>query len=103
VFEHLDEPHAAASRRLAGLLVPAGRTVLIYPNPVGLGARLFRSLWTEWDPPRHLVMSPLSAICKAASPKRPSPRQWSDCNGGVSVDLHGLGAVGRGWLRPTHR
>jgi SAM-dependent methyltransferase len=65
VFEHLDEPHAAL-RRLADLLVPAGRTVLIYPNPVGLGARLFRSLWTEWDPPRHLVMPPLSAICTVA-------------------------------------
>jgi SAM-dependent methyltransferase len=65
VFEHLDEPHAAL-RRLAGLLVPAGRIVLIYPNPVGLGAHLFRSLWTEWDPPRHLIMPPLSAICMAA-------------------------------------
>jgi len=65
VLEHLDDPHAAL-RRLADLLVPAGRTVLIYPNPVGLGARLFQRLWTEWDPPRHLVMPPLSAICTAA-------------------------------------
>jgi SAM-dependent methyltransferase len=65
VFEHLDDPHAAL-RRLADLLVPTGRTVLIYPNPVGLGARLFRRLWTEWDPPRHLVMPPLSAIFTAA-------------------------------------
>src|SRR5262245_1467968 len=65
VFEHLDEPHAAL-RRLAELLVPAGRAVLIYPNPAGLGARLFGNRWTEWDPPRHLVMPPLSAICTVA-------------------------------------
>jgi 2-polyprenyl-3-methyl-5-hydroxy-6-metoxy-1,4-benzoquinol methylase len=65
VFEHLDEPHLAL-RRLAGLLVPTGRIVLIYPNVVSLGARLFRSLWTEWDPPRHLIMPPLSAIYLAA-------------------------------------
>lgn len=65
VFEHLDDPNAAL-RRIAGLLAPTGRAVLIYPNPEGLGARLFQNRWTEWDPPRHLVMAPVSAICSAA-------------------------------------
>jgi 2-polyprenyl-3-methyl-5-hydroxy-6-metoxy-1,4-benzoquinol methylase len=65
VFEHLNEPEVAL-RRLGGLLTPAGRAVLIYPNPMGLGARLFQRSWTEWDPPRHLVMPPLPAICAAA-------------------------------------
>jgi SAM-dependent methyltransferase len=67
VFEHIASPLPTLSR-IAGLLTPTGRAVLIYPNPVGLGARLFRECWTEWDPPRHLVMPPLPAICSAARP-----------------------------------
>ena len=65
VFEHLADSQATL-RRIAALLAAAGRAVLIYPNPAGLGARLFKKQWTEWDPPRHLVMPPLSAICSAA-------------------------------------
>ena len=65
MFEHLDDPNAAL-KRIGELLAPTGRAVLIYPNPEGLGARLFKNRWTEWDPPRHLVIPPISAICSAA-------------------------------------
>jgi SAM-dependent methyltransferase len=65
VFEHLDDPNAAL-RRIAGLLAPTGRAVLIYPNPGGLGARLFRELWAGWEPPRHLVIPSAQAMAATA-------------------------------------
>lgn len=65
VFEHLDNPHGAL-RRIAELLAPTGRAVLIYPNPQGLGAHLFRRLWAGWDPPRHLIIPTVMALRSAA-------------------------------------
>lgn len=65
VFEHLDDPHGAL-RRIARLLAPGGKAVLIYPNPEGLGARLFQDLWAGWEPPRHLVIPPAEALGLAA-------------------------------------
>jgi len=65
VFEHLTDP-CAALRRIAGLLTLSGTAVLIYPNPDGLGARLFRRRWAGWDPPRHLVIPPSQALAVAA-------------------------------------
>lgn len=66
VFEHICDPHAAL-RRIASLLTPGGEAVLIYPNPEGLGARLFGTLWAGWDPPRHLVIPPGAAVGLAAA------------------------------------
>ena len=65
VFEHLSDPRAVLER-LRVLLRPAGRAVLIGPNPRSLGARLFGPFWVEWDPPRHLVLPPVAAIRDAA-------------------------------------
>lgn len=61
VFEHLPDPRAALAR-LRALLTPAGRAVLIGPNPRGLGVRLFGRSWIDWDPPRHLVLPPIAAL-----------------------------------------
>jgi 2-polyprenyl-3-methyl-5-hydroxy-6-metoxy-1,4-benzoquinol methylase len=65
VIEHLPEP-AASLRRLASLLKPAGRIVLIYPNSEGLGARVFGSFWLGWDPPRHLSFPRPAALAGLA-------------------------------------
>lgn len=65
VFEHIDEP-VQALRRIWELLSPRGRAVLIYPNPLALGARVYRSAWYPWDPPRHLVLPPASTVTKVA-------------------------------------
>ena len=64
-FEHLDDP-LGALRRLRELLKNNGRLVLIYPNPRSLGARLYGRSWFDWDPPRHLVIPPLSSLAQAA-------------------------------------
>jgi SAM-dependent methyltransferase len=65
VFEHLDDP-LGALRRIKALLKPGGRAVLVYPNPNSLGSRLFGPHWVNWDPPRHLVIPPIGALCRAA-------------------------------------
>lgn len=55
VLEHLsDPPHAL--RRIADLLAPAGRAVLVYPNPASLAAHKFHDHWFSWDAPRHVVL-----------------------------------------------
>ena len=51
-----------ALARIAELLTPAGRAVLLYPNPRSLGARWFGDSWYSWDAPRHLVLAPPQAI-----------------------------------------
>ena len=66
VFEHLPDP-SNALRRLGGLVRPEGRIVLIFPNPRGLGARLFGRHWFPWDPPRHLVIAPSRAVARAGA------------------------------------
>jgi SAM-dependent methyltransferase len=60
-FEHLPQPRAAL-RRIASLLRPGGRAVLLYPNPRSLGAWWFGTAWHSWDPPRHLTLPPPAAI-----------------------------------------
>jgi SAM-dependent methyltransferase len=65
VFEHLPNPVAELAR-LRELLTPGGRIVLVWPNPVGLGARRFGAAWFAWDPPRHLAIPPASAVGAAA-------------------------------------
>jgi SAM-dependent methyltransferase len=74
VFEHLADPRRALAR-IAQLLRPGGRAVLVYPNPDSLGARLFREYWFPWDPPRHLIFpSPAAVAALAASPDWSSVR-----------------------------
>lgn len=65
VFEHLNDP-LAALKRVGDLLAPGGRGVLFYPNPESLGARIFRSQWYYWDPPRHLVFVSANSLGQLA-------------------------------------
>lgn len=53
VFEHMPEPRMLL-RRLASMLAPGGRIVMIYPNPSSLAARLYGENWFPWEVPRHL-------------------------------------------------
>ena len=64
VFEHLPRPQCAL-RRLAQLLRPGGRAVLICPNPRAISAWLFGADWYPWEPPRHLVLAPARAVVEA--------------------------------------
>jgi len=60
VLEHLPDP-ARALRRCLELLAPAGRLVLVYPNPSALTARLFGRFSCVFEPPRHLVLPAVAA------------------------------------------
>jgi SAM-dependent methyltransferase len=61
VFEHLPDPSRALGRCLE-LLAPAGRLVLVYPNPQALTVRLFDRFSCVFEPPRHLVLAPVEAV-----------------------------------------
>jgi SAM-dependent methyltransferase len=61
VLEHLPDP-ARALRRCFELLAPAGRLVLVYPNPSALTARLFGRFACVFEPPRHLVLPSAPAL-----------------------------------------
>jgi SAM-dependent methyltransferase len=65
-FEHLPKPDEVLER-IAELLVPDGRCVLIYPNTASLGARWFGEAWQGWDPPRHLVLPSARGMRLAAA------------------------------------
>ena len=60
-FEHMPRPDVTLAR-IAELLTPVGRAVLLYPNPRSIGARWFGDAWYSWDAPRHLVLAPPAAI-----------------------------------------
>jgi 2-polyprenyl-3-methyl-5-hydroxy-6-metoxy-1,4-benzoquinol methylase len=66
VLEHLPDTQGCL-RKIADILAPGGRAVLIYPNIESLGARIFRDEWYPWEAPRHLVLPVARAIRKAAS------------------------------------
>ncbi len=61
VFEHLAAPRSALERCF-DLLGPGGRLVLVYPNPAALTARRYGATSVAWDPPRHLVLPPPTAL-----------------------------------------
>jgi SAM-dependent methyltransferase len=65
VLEHLPDT-VGCLRKIANILAPGGRAVLIYPNVESLGARVFRENWHAWEPPRHLVLPAAGAIKKVA-------------------------------------
>lgn len=65
VLEHLDDVHGLFLW-LRRVLSRTGTAVLAYPNPEGLNARLFGSLWYQWDSPRHLVLPPADALARSA-------------------------------------
>jgi SAM-dependent methyltransferase len=65
VFEHLPDT-LGCLRKIADILAPGGRAVLIYPNSESLGARVFREDWFPWEVPRHLVLPTARAVRKAA-------------------------------------
>jgi 2-polyprenyl-3-methyl-5-hydroxy-6-metoxy-1,4-benzoquinol methylase len=65
VIEHLTdalETLAAASARLK----PGGVLVIAAPNPEAFQFRILRGWWTHVDAPRHVVLIPLSLLCKHA-------------------------------------
>jgi 2-polyprenyl-3-methyl-5-hydroxy-6-metoxy-1,4-benzoquinol methylase len=64
VLEHLPDTRGCL-RKIAEILAPGGRAVLIYPNVESLGARMFREDWFSWEAPRHLVLPAARAIRKA--------------------------------------
>ncbi|HEY8460166.1 MAG TPA: class I SAM-dependent methyltransferase [Blastocatellia bacterium] len=66
VIEHLPDTQGCL-RKIADILVPGGRAVLIYPNVESLGARVFREDWYPWEAPRHLVLPAARAIRNLAS------------------------------------
>lgn len=64
-FEHFLEPVEVLGR-VRELLMPSGRAVLVYPNPEGVGARVFGRHWFAWEVPRHMHLLPLRALREAA-------------------------------------
>jgi SAM-dependent methyltransferase len=83
VFEHLPDP-VGDLKRLGELLRPGGRIVLVWPNPNGLGARRFGAAWFAWDPPRHLVIPPASAVAAAARRVGLTVRSWRSLGRGAA-------------------
>lgn len=83
VLEHLHDPGAYLAH-IRRLLTPAGRFVVTLPNPHSLDFRIFGSLWTGLDIPRHLyifVRPALLALLNQAGLKVESARckfggQW---------------------------
>ena len=65
VLEHLENP-ISALQRVQKLLAPGGRVVVFYPNPGGLGARVYGIHWLAWDVPRHLVLPAGKELAKHA-------------------------------------
>jgi 2-polyprenyl-3-methyl-5-hydroxy-6-metoxy-1,4-benzoquinol methylase len=65
VIEHLPDTQGCL-RKIADILAPGGRAVLVYPNVESLGALVFREYWYPWEAPRHLVLPAARSIRKAA-------------------------------------
>lgn len=53
VLEHLPDP-VADLQRIRDLLSPDGTLLIEVPNSESITAKLMRSLWHQWDLPRHL-------------------------------------------------
>lgn len=53
VVEHLHEPHRVLSECFR-ILKPGGKCVIITPNAISLGHRIFKESWRGLEPPRHL-------------------------------------------------
>jgi SAM-dependent methyltransferase len=83
VLEHLPDPLRDLAR-LRDLLRPGGRVVLVWPNPEGLGARRFGPAWFAWDPPRHLVIPPASAVGAAGTRLGLRVRSWRSLGRGAA-------------------
>jgi hypothetical protein len=60
-LEHLREPGEVVAHA-AGLLTDRGVLVIAMPNSASLQARAFGDRWFAFDPPRHLVHVPASAL-----------------------------------------
>ena len=54
-IEHVPDP-AAQLRACKAWLKPGGMVWLAWPNPLGMGVRLFRSAWRGLEVPRHLCV-----------------------------------------------
>jgi SAM-dependent methyltransferase len=65
VFEHLAAPRDAIAR-VAELLRPGGRVVIVSPNPDSFGAHAFGADWFPWEAPRHLVLPTIPALARLA-------------------------------------
>lgn len=65
VLEHVVDPVGVLTR-VAGLLAPSGRCVIVTPNASSYGAQVFGVNWVHWDPPRHLNLFDPSSAMRAA-------------------------------------
>ena len=66
VFEHVANP-VSVIERIARILKPGGRAVLVFPNPQSLGAKAYGVNWFPWEVPRHLVFPTRTALALMAS------------------------------------
>ena len=57
VVEHLYQPHEVLGDLLSKLK-PGGRIHIAVPNPAGMTAQMFRSLWYGLECPRHIILYP---------------------------------------------
>jgi len=100
VIEHLTdalETLAATSIRLK----PGGILVVAAPNPEAFQFRILRRWWTHVDAPRHVVLIPLSLLCKHAEQHGlEAVLVTTDDEGARGWNLFGwersLGNIGRG-------
>ena len=65
VLEHLHSPRKALER-IAELLAPNGRAVVVYPNCESIGVRILGHRWFPWEVPRHLVLPSSRALLDQA-------------------------------------
>lgn len=65
VIEHVAEPNQFLLQ-CRQLLRPGGRLILRTPNAESLGHRIYADAWRGLEPPRHLQIFTLSALCACA-------------------------------------
>lgn len=75
VIEHLDDPRHVL-RLCRGWLSPQGRLVVITPNAMGWGSKVWGRDWQHWDPPRHLFLFSPQTLQRCMEAAGLRVRQW---------------------------
>jgi len=63
VIEHVPDP-AALLRECRRLLKPGGQLVMLTPNALALGHRIYGAAWAGLDPPRHLFVFSAASLSR---------------------------------------